>query len=93
MGFNPNWSLDPEIKTKIRAIFSDGATVEVGSNFIRLSRMYDYVKFAFPELSALAELLGTKNINFGDRWHSDGCETCDYGSSYTVEFEINPPTY
>jgi hypothetical protein len=41
----------------------------------------------------LLELLdgGITNI-ISDTWHWDGCETCDYGSKYVNEFEIQLTT-
>lgn len=35
----------------------------------------------------MAELFGTRDIDT-DQWHTDGCETCDFGSNYEVEFLI-----
>ncbi|MBR8661181.1 hypothetical protein [Brevibacillus sp. NL20B1] len=34
---------------------------------------------------------GIKNI-ISDSWYSPGCETCDYGSNYINEFEIQLTT-
>lgn len=59
---------------------------------IEIKTMYDYVDFNFEFLSAISEILGTKNINIGDKWHYDGCKTCDYGSQYYIELHITDIT-
>ena len=59
---------------------------------ITLSKMYEYVECEFCEfshLSELSELFGTRKINIGNRTHNDGCETCDYGSSYEFTIFVN----
>lgn len=53
----------------------------------KVEQMYEYVTVNFALLSALAELLGTKNIDT-DQWSRGGCETCDFGSNYCVEFYV-----
>lgn len=57
-------------------------------NGLEVSKMYDYVPMNFYILSGLSEIFGTKNIDVCGKHNYPGCETCDYGSSYTVEFEI-----
>lgn len=54
---------------------------------IIISQMYDYVDFSFSTLKKLSELFGTDKIDVNN-WSLGGCETCDFGSSYKVEFEI-----
>lgn len=49
---------------------------------IHAERMYEYLPLTFATLTALSELLGTRDIDDVSRYHSDGCETCDYGSCY-----------
>lgn len=58
---------------------------------IGISRMYEYVDLEFRHLMQLAEFFDTDNIN-EDRYHSDGCETCDYGSCYSIDLTIKPTT-
>lgn len=61
--------------------------------YIDVSQMYDYVRFT-GDLSTLqaymqiASLLGVENGDERDRWSYGGCETCDYGSKYTVELRF-----
>lgn len=57
---------------------------------IKFETMYDYVDFDFAFLEMLSLLFETKNINIGDKWHLDGCETCDYGSKYELSVFIHP---
>ena len=59
--------------------------VEINDKTIRVARMYEYLPFNTKFLFKLAEMVGTDNLNV-DKYHRDGCETCDYGSSYTMEF-------
>lgn len=54
---------------------------------VELERMYGYATLSFARLSKISEFFGTKNIN-EDRRSQDGCETCDYGSSYTINLTI-----
>ena len=59
--------------------------------FIRVEQMYEYVLFKKPftvlsGLLEIAKILGCENGDEYMRSHSDGCETCDYGSSYRVEW-------
>lgn len=53
---------------------------------ISVAQMYEYVEVSFDVLEKLGNLLNTKNISIGDKENWGGCETCDYGSSYTVSF-------
>lgn len=55
---------------------------------ITLSQMYRYVDVEFEHLLKLSELFNTKKINIGDKWHTEGCETCDYGSKYSLSIYI-----
>lgn len=60
--------------------------VDIGKQEINIdiSKMYDYINLSFQHLVKLSKFLGCKEIS-DTRSHSDGCETCDYGSTYTVE--------
>lgn len=56
--------------------------------YVTLSRMYGYVEFGFEFLEMLSKEFDTKKINVGDRESSPGCDTCDWGSSYTLGFTV-----
>ena len=86
------------IKTKLFAEFpmlkdSDTTTIKETTRNgeealeIECSEMYSYVDLGekYSELRKLADLVGCKEINT-DRWSSEGCETCSYGSSYDTTF-------
>lgn len=51
--------------------------------FIHISQMYEYVKIDFKFLKQLSEFVGSDEIN-DERYNTDGCETCDYGSKYEI---------
>lgn len=53
---------------------------------IRITRMYEYVDLTFSMLKSLSDRLGCEEIN-ESRSSSDGCETCNYGSTYTIELD------
>lgn len=53
-----------------------------------VSQMYDFVELKFPMLNELSDLFQTDHINVGERNQIDGCESCDFGSSYTIKFNI-----
>lgn len=54
---------------------------------VKAERMYEYLPLEYKHLSRMADLFGTTRIN-EDRYDSSGCETCDYGSQYTLNFTI-----
>jgi hypothetical protein len=56
---------------------------------LTVSQMYKFVDASLENLIALAELFETKNINMNN-WSSNGCDTCDYGSCYSITFTITP---
>jgi hypothetical protein len=69
-------------------------TVEVESDGdgwrLTLTKMYGYVPVNFAFLFKLSEFFGgTKNVN-DNRYASAGCDSCDYGSSYTVTLTVKP---
>ena len=57
---------------------------------IHFENMYEYCPMSFQMLMKLSEFFDTKNINDDDRYHSNGCETCDYGSVYKFTLTIRP---
>lgn len=56
---------------------------------VTVSCMYEYVEYNLATLMKIATFFGTMKID-DDRYSHSGCETCDYGSSYEVTFEIKP---
>lgn len=67
-------------KVKVTHSISDASASVV------ISKMYDFVEFDFEFLEMLSKVFETKKINVGDRDSYSGCETCDYGSSYSLTF-------
>jgi hypothetical protein len=55
---------------------------------IRVSRMYRFVTWNFDTLEKISDFLGTKTIKLGEQDFIEGCESCDYGSKYWVEFHV-----
>ena len=49
---------------------------------IKMSSMYQAASLSFAHLKKLSNFFGTDNINDEDKFAREGCETCDYGSSY-----------
>lgn len=86
------------IKSELELLFSsDDPEITVTENSKRLgvavvSQMYEYIEVQFSTMMSLRAIFnGEFNI---DKWSSTGCETCDYGSQYTMEFEFErPDTY
>lgn len=56
---------------------------------IRIFKMYNYVDLQFSHLMKIAKFFETLNIN-EDRTSCNGCDTCDYGSSYEINLSIRP---
>ena len=54
---------------------------------IHIKQMYEYVAVNFRFLSAISQYFNTDNIH-DERYSRDGCETCDYGSSYEVTITV-----
>lgn len=55
---------------------------------LEVSQMYGYVPCGIDQILGLCKLFETEDVSVAGQEHSDGCETCDYGSSYSVEFLI-----
>jgi hypothetical protein len=69
--------------------------VEVATNTpesvrIKISAMYDAPPMNTQLLFPMCEFFETKHINDVDRWDKEGCETCNWGSSYGFELEVLP---
>jgi hypothetical protein len=57
-----------------------------------ISNQYNHLEINFDVLTKISEIFGTKSINVGEKQFNSGCETCDYGSSYSEEFFIKKPS-
>jgi hypothetical protein len=57
---------------------------------ITLNCMYAAPSPTLAVLRQLAEFFGTENINDDDHFANEGCETCDYGSSYGYTLTVRP---
>lgn len=94
---------EPSIETiaKIKGMFKgDYSSEEVTFEFqtkkdgyyIKVSKMYDYVSFVngsvLQSYIKIAQLLNVQDGDEINRIYREGCETCDYGSSYIVELKF-----
>ncbi len=61
----------------------DNTTCTVG-----LSKMYHGLGalISFANMKWLSDLLGTEKIDIRNEDYSPGCDSCDYGSSHSVDF-------
>lgn len=57
---------------------------------ITLSQMYSSPQLNLKVLRQLADFFETDNINDDERFADEGCETCDYGSSYGFTLSVRP---
>lgn len=66
-----------------------GATVYEEGDWIMftVSQMYEYLPMNLRIMTRLAEIIGTDKLKF-DQDSSSGCETCDYGSSYSHNIAV-----
>lgn len=53
---------------------------------VTLESMYEYVPVSLELLNTLATILDCTEISESSEDFSPGCETCDWGSSYSIEF-------
>jgi hypothetical protein len=70
---------------------------EIGVKFtnygvvVDVSQMYEYADDDGPSIAVavlkISQFFETKDVNEG-RYQTDGCETCDYGSNYEMNFMI-----
>jgi len=72
---------------KIEVKISDYAYPQID---ITISKMYGFVELSVKHLLRLADLVGTDEIKVNQYSHQ-GCETCDYGSSYEHTFTFTVP--
>lgn len=78
---------------KAESHYSQNITIGISTDLVTISieRMFAYVDLEFKHLMKLADFFDTDNIN-EDRYHTAGCETCDYGSCYEINLTIKPTT-
>jgi len=88
---------DQEIINKLTELIKDKNYVEItieknteDTIQIKFENMYEYCPMSFQMLMAIAEFFDTRNINDDDRYHTNGCATCDYGSVYKFTLTIRP---
>lgn len=55
---------------------------------LTVANMYEAPGLSFWMLKKLADFFETDDINDDDRFHTSGCETCDYGSEYGFTLTI-----
>lgn len=63
---------------------------KTGRIVVAMQTMYEYVPATLKVLSAVGEFFNTDKVNVLGQDHIGGCETCDYGSRYYIEFEVLP---
>lgn len=51
---------------------------------VRIIKSYSYLVLQFKHLLAFSKFFDTKDIDLENGIHIDGCDTCDYGSSYEM---------
>lgn len=59
-----------------------------GAVCLKVSQMYSYVSCGIDQILGLCKLFETEDVSVGEQYHFNGCETCDYGSSYIVIFMV-----
>lgn len=88
-----------EVITALSEIFNDQTyeptQVKVLSNTdtyvrVRISRMYDAPGLSFERIQKIATVFNTKNVETNSEFSYEGCESCDYGSSYGFDLHISP---
>lgn len=70
----------PDAKIVVKPMKDSGYTITV-------DQMYGYVDLTFDILTKISKFFDTENIH-DSRYQSDGCETCDHGSSYEIELYV-----
>ena len=61
--------------------------------YITIEQMYEYVSFKegvsfLKGMQEITKILGVEDGDEESRYHSNGCETCDYGSCYTLSWRF-----
>lgn len=55
---------------------------------IEVSSMYEYPETEEKVGSVLTSFYAPRKVKFAHRWMQAGCQTCNYGSEYTLEFDV-----
>lgn len=55
---------------------------------VNVHREYEFVPCDFKILNKIGEFFETDKVNGSEGDYYNGCETCDYGSNYEVNFII-----
>lgn len=83
-------SLETQIRERMFECGADECIVLFSNNdcSIHVSKMYHGLGnlISFDNMKWLSNLLKTDNINLRDEYYKTGCDTCDYGSSHSVDF-------
>lgn len=88
-----------EQEEEIKKLFTDSRSIDFSFKnkedgyYITVSQMYDYCTFkgdmsVLRGYLAIADILGCTEGNELGKNSFGGCETCDYGSSYTTELRF-----
>lgn len=90
---NCNYDDYDKIKEKVNEIWDNGCNIEIptlneSKVSLILSKSYSYVECTFRQLEQLSLFFDTKNIDWENGFHSEGCSTCGSGSSYEIEITI-----
>lgn len=59
-----------------------------GRLVVNVAQSYDFVAVDFKVLKSVGEFFETDKVNGSEGEYWNGCGTCDYGSSYSVDFVI-----
>ena len=66
---------------------------KLGEGFeISFTKMYGPPHLSYAVMAEIAEMFGTKEIDFNNSIALDGCDTCGYGSRYGYEIEVYKAT-
>lgn len=58
---------------------------------IEISAMYDYPEPEAKVLEVLGQIFAPRKVEQTHRWMNAGCDTCNWGSEYTLEFDVEKP--
>lgn len=88
---------DTEVREEFKRLFKPhyGNQVEVsiyhGNDYTSVDVSADSeMTLSLKKLIRLSEFFGTTNIDEETQHSSGGCDTCDYGATYTLKFTIRP---
>lgn len=80
-----------QLKKDVESAFEKECEVSVTESgdyiYVRASAMFEHLPLNYRTLKELAVAFRTDNFDV-NHYHVDGCETCDFGSSYTHEFSF-----